>query len=103
MRNTYARMLFMDFRRQQREHSPYSHRRDGSGEDSVGKKAQQRLFDLRRLKTFGLAPKTLTNFYRCTIESILSDCITALYDNSTAATTGLSRGWYGLPSSDFSI
>ena len=39
--------------------------------DSVVKKAQQRLFNLRRLKKFDLAPKTLTNFYRCTIESIL--------------------------------
>jgi hypothetical protein len=42
--------------------------------DSVVKKAQQRLFNLRRLKKFGLTPKTLTNFYRCTIESILSSC-----------------------------
>ena len=32
--------------------------------DSVVKKAQQRLFNLRRLKKFGLSPKTLTNFYR---------------------------------------
>jgi hypothetical protein len=38
----------------------------------VVKKAQQRYFNLRRLKKFGLSPKTLTNFYRCTIESILS-------------------------------
>ena len=45
--------------------------------DSVAKKVQQRLFNLRKLKTFGLSPKTLTNFYRCTIESILSGCITA--------------------------
>ena len=41
--------------------------------DSVGKKAQQCLFNLRRL--------TLTNFYRCTIESILLGCITAWYNN----------------------
>jgi hypothetical protein len=39
--------------------------------DSMVKKAQQHLFNLRRLKKFGLAPKTLTNLYRCTIESIL--------------------------------
>jgi hypothetical protein len=50
----------------------------------VVKKAQQRLFNLRRLKIFGLSPKTLTNFYRCTIKSILSGCITALYGNCTA-------------------
>ena len=52
--------------------------------DSVVKKAQQRLFNLWRLKKCGLSPKTMTNFYRCTIESILSDCITAWYDNCTA-------------------
>ena len=42
--------------------------------DSVVKKVQQHLFNLRRLKKFGLSPKTLANFYRCTIESILSYC-----------------------------
>ena len=52
--------------------------------DSVVKKAQQRLSNLRRLKKIGLAPKTLTNFYRCTIQSILSRCITAWYGNCTA-------------------
>ncbi|KAM9414193.1 uncharacterized protein ACWYII_012911 [Salvelinus alpinus] len=52
--------------------------------DSVVKKAQQRLFNLRRLKKFGLSPKALTNFYRCTIESILSGCITAWYGNCSA-------------------
>jgi hypothetical protein len=51
---------------------------------SVVKKAQQSLFNLRRLKKFVLSPKTLTNFYRCTIESILSGCITAWYGNCTA-------------------
>jgi hypothetical protein len=43
--------------------------------DSVVKKAQQRLFNLKRLKK--CAPKTLTNFYRCTIESIRSGCVIA--------------------------
>jgi gmma-aminobutyric acid receptor subunit gamma len=51
--------------------------------DSVVKKVQQRLFNLRRLKKLGLAPKTL-NFYRCTIESILLGCITAWYGTCTA-------------------
>jgi hypothetical protein len=41
-------------------------------------------FNLRRLKKFGLSPKTLTNFYRCTIESTLSGCITAWYGNCVA-------------------
>jgi hypothetical protein len=52
--------------------------------DSVVKKAQQCLFNLRRLKKFGVSPKTLTNFYRCTIESALSSCISAWYGNCTA-------------------
>jgi hypothetical protein len=34
--------------------------------------------------TGNLVPKPLTYFYRCTIESILSGCITAWYGNSTA-------------------
>ncbi|KAI3354717.1 hypothetical protein L3Q82_004508 [Scortum barcoo] len=34
------------------------------------KKAQQRLFFLRKLKRAGLSPQLLTNFYRATIESI---------------------------------
>jgi gmma-aminobutyric acid receptor subunit gamma len=48
------------------------------------KKVQQRLFNLRRLKKSGLSPKALTNLYRCTIESILSGCITAWYGNCSA-------------------
>ena len=52
--------------------------------DSVVKKVQQRLFNLRRLKKFGLSPKALTNFYRCTTESILAGCITAWYGNCSA-------------------
>ena len=40
--------------------------------------------NLRRLKKFSLSPKTLTNFYRCTIESILSGCITTWYGNCSA-------------------
>ena len=41
--------------------------------DSMVKKVQERLFNLRRLKKLALSPKTLPNFYRCRIESILSD------------------------------
>ena len=52
--------------------------------DSMVKKAQQRLFNCRRLKKMGLSPKALTNFYRCTIESIMSGCITAWYGNCSA-------------------
>jgi hypothetical protein len=49
--------------------------------DIAVKKAQECLFNFRRLKKFGLSPKTLTNFYRCTIESILLGCIAAWYGN----------------------
>uniref|UniRef100_A0A8K9XFW9 Reverse transcriptase domain-containing protein n=1 Tax=Oncorhynchus mykiss TaxID=8022 RepID=A0A8K9XFW9_ONCMY len=97
--------MIVDFRKQQREHPPIHI--DGTvvervasfkflgvhiteklnwstHTDSIVKKAQQRLFNLRRLKKFGLSPKALTNFYRCTIESILSGCITAWYGNCSA-------------------
>ncbi|XP_064871940.1 protein-glutamine gamma-glutamyltransferase 2-like [Oncorhynchus nerka] len=49
--------------------------------DNIVKNVQQRLFNLRRLKKFA---KALTNFYRCTIESILVGCITAWYGNCSA-------------------
>jgi hypothetical protein len=42
--------------------------------------AQQRLFNLRRLKKCGLAPKTLK---LVKIESTLSGCVTAWYGNCT--------------------
>ena len=87
--------IIMDFRKQQREHPPIHI--DGTAvekvegfnflgvhsTDGVVKKVQQHLFNLRRLKKCGLSPKTL-NFYRYTIESILSSCITAWYGNCTA-------------------
>ena len=97
--------MIVDFRKQQREHPPIHidgtvaeklesfkflcvHITDklkwSTHTDSVVKKAQQCLFNVRRLKKFGLSLKTLTNFYRCTIESILSVCITAWYGNCTA-------------------
>ncbi|KAK3568708.1 hypothetical protein QTP86_013884, partial [Hemibagrus guttatus] len=43
---------------------------------SISKKAQQRLYFLRRLREAHLPPPILTMFYRRTIESILSSCIT---------------------------
>eukprot|EP00061_Rhincodon_typus_P005337 g24716.t1 len=48
------------------------------------KKVQQRLFFLRRVRKFGMSIRSLTNFYRCTIESVLSGCITAWYSNCSA-------------------
>ena len=99
--------LIMDFRKQQREHPPIhiagtavekvesfkflgvhitDNLKRSTHTDSVVKKPpapQQRLFNLRRVMKFGLDHKTLTNFYRCTIESILSGCITAWYGYCT--------------------
>eukprot|EP00061_Rhincodon_typus_P015148 g42667.t1 len=51
--------------------------------DATVKRAQ-RLFFLRRLRKFGMSRRSLTNFYRCTIESTLSGCITAWCGNSSA-------------------
>ena len=50
--------------------------------DSVVKKVQ-RIFKPRRLKKCGVSPKTPTNFYRYTIESILLGCSTTWYGNHT--------------------
>ncbi|KAI3356667.1 hypothetical protein L3Q82_003302 [Scortum barcoo] len=55
------------------------------------KKAQQRLFFLRKLKRAGLSPQLLTNFYRATIESIL--CLSAaVWYGSCTRLKGLSPG-----------
>ncbi|KAI4892705.1 hypothetical protein NFI96_013467 [Prochilodus magdalenae] len=44
----------------------------------------QPLLFLRRLRKFGLLPDILTNLNRCTIESILTACITVWYGSCTA-------------------
>jgi hypothetical protein len=51
---------------------------------SIHTPARQRLFPLRRLKRFGMCPQILKTFYSCTIESILTGCITAWYGKRTA-------------------
>ncbi|KAI3357832.1 hypothetical protein L3Q82_016220, partial [Scortum barcoo] len=56
------------------------------------KKAQQRLFFLRKLKRAGLSPQLLTNFYRATIESILCLSAAVWYGSCTAKTERLSPG-----------
>ncbi|MCJ8741284.1 hypothetical protein PDJAM_G00068850 [Pangasius djambal] len=48
---------------------------------SLNKKAQQCLHFLRRLKRASLPPPILTAFYRGTIESVLTSCITVCYGN----------------------
>uniref|UniRef100_A0AAQ6IB52 Alkylated DNA repair protein AlkB homologue 8 N-terminal domain-containing protein n=1 Tax=Anabas testudineus TaxID=64144 RepID=A0AAQ6IB52_ANATE len=52
---------------------------------SISKKAQQRLYFLRKLRKAHLPPPILTTFYRGTIESILSSCITAWFGNCTVS------------------
>ncbi|XP_051507888.1 uncharacterized protein LOC127414139 [Myxocyprinus asiaticus] len=97
--------LVVDFRRRHREHSPITINgapveRVSSFKflgvhiteeltwsihtEAVVKKAHQRLFFLRRLRKFGMNRHILTRFYTCTVESILTGCITAWYDNSFA-------------------
>src|SRR4029434_1515864 len=49
------------------------------------KKAHQRLFFLRRWKKANLSPQILVNFYRCTIESILTNCISVWYGSCSVA------------------
>eukprot|EP00061_Rhincodon_typus_P009058 g32236.t1 len=52
--------------------------------NTLVKNAQQCLFFLRRFRKFGMFIRSLTNFYRCTIESKLSGCIMAWYGNCSA-------------------
>ncbi len=97
--------LVVDFRTQSREHTPITIdktpvERDNSFKflgvhitedltwsahtDAVLKKEHQRFFFLRRLRKFGTSPSILRSFYTCTVESILTGCITAWFGNSTA-------------------
>ncbi len=98
----------MDFRRQSREHTPITIDKTpvervvpknsfkflgvhitedltwSAHTDAVLKKSHQRLFFLRRLRKFGMSPSILRSFYTCTVESILTGCITPWFGNSTA-------------------
>ncbi len=97
--------LVVDFRRQSRVHTPISIDKTpvervnsikflgvhitedltwSAHTDAVLKKAHQRLFFLRRLRKFGTSPSILRSFYTCTVESILTGCITTWFGNSTA-------------------
>ncbi|KAK3544379.1 hypothetical protein QTP86_010142 [Hemibagrus guttatus] len=96
--------MVVDFRRAQSDHSPLNI--NGSNvkimkstkflsvhlaEDltwllntsSITRKAQQCLYFLRRLRKAHLPPLILTTFYRGSMESILSSCITAWFGNCT--------------------
>lgn len=48
------------------------------------KKARQRLYHLRQLRKFRVSPAILKTFYLGAIESVLTQCITAWYGNSTS-------------------
>ncbi len=97
--------LVVDYRRQSREHTPITIDKTpvervtsfkflcvhitedltwSAHTDAVLKKAHQRLFFLRRLRKFGTSTRILRSFYTCTMESILTGCITAWFGNSTA-------------------
>ncbi|KAK3571042.1 hypothetical protein QTP86_001294 [Hemibagrus guttatus] len=96
----------VDFRRAQSDHSPLNINRSNVeiikstkflgvhlvegltwslNTSSITKKAQQRLYFLERLRKAHLPPPILTTFYRGTIESILSSCITAWFGNCTVS------------------
>ncbi|KAI3375668.1 hypothetical protein L3Q82_003976 [Scortum barcoo] len=51
--------------------------------DFITKSARQRLFFLRRLRRLNMDSRILCSFYRCTIERILTGCITAWYSSCT--------------------
>ncbi len=97
--------LVVDYRRQSREHTPITIDKTpvervssfkflgvhitedltwSAHTDAVLKKAHQHLFFLRRLRKFGTSPRIFRSFYTCTVESILTGCITAWFGNSTA-------------------
>lgn len=52
---------------------------------SLAKRAQQRLYFLRRLRSLHLHPPILATFYRSTIESVLTSCISTWCGSCTAA------------------
>ncbi len=90
--------LVVDFRRQSRVHTPITIDKTpvervnsfkflgihitedltwSAHTDAVLKKAHQRLFFLRQLRKFGMSPSILRSLISCTVESILTGCITA--------------------------
>ncbi|XP_055517489.1 uncharacterized protein LOC129712782 isoform X2 [Leucoraja erinacea] len=52
--------------------------------DAIIKKTHQRLRFLRRLRRVALSRRTLSNFYRYTVESMLTSCIVAWFGNLSA-------------------
>ncbi len=110
--------LVVDLRRQSREHTPITIDKTpvervnsfkflgvhitedltwSTHTDAVLKKTHQRLFFQRRLRKFGMSPSILRSFYTCTVESILTGCITAWFGNSTAGNRKALQRVYELP------
>lgn len=56
-------------------------------------KVPQRLYFLRRLKKAHLSPKILVNFYRYTIESILTNCATVWFADAPWPIGKPCNGW----------
>ena len=65
--------------------------------DSVVKKAQHRLFNLRRLKKYILSPKPSQTFTDAQLRASCRAVSPPGMATSQPATAGLSRGWCGLP------
>ncbi|KAK1805486.1 hypothetical protein P4O66_019788 [Electrophorus voltai] len=99
-----AKEMIVDFRRARRDHSPLAI--NGSSVEivknikflgvhiaenltwtlntsSITKRAQQRLYFLRKLREAHLPSPILTTFYKGTVESILSSCIITWFGNCT--------------------
>ncbi|KAK3538731.1 hypothetical protein QTP86_014323, partial [Hemibagrus guttatus] len=107
LNNSKAKELIIDFRREKgRMHDPIHINRMAvervssfkflgthiseylswtTNTSSLVKKAHQRLFYLNTLKKNHLSSTILVNFYRCAIESILTNCITVWYGNCSVA------------------
>ena len=51
--------------------------------DAIVKKAQQRLYFLKRLRSFGLTTQITLNFYKAVIESVLTFSITVWFGSIT--------------------
>ena len=56
------------------------------GCDTPTLSARQQRYALRRLKRFEMGPQMFKKLYSCTVESILTGCITAWYGNLSAST-----------------
>ncbi|KAI3353238.1 hypothetical protein L3Q82_019779, partial [Scortum barcoo] len=73
--------IIVDFRKIQPSHAPLLINNTAIGQW----RAQQRLHFLRRMKRVHLPPPILTMFYRSTVESILTNCISVWCTGCTAA------------------